>query len=351
MLQPRLLMQLLTSLGIYLVFLFYPIVRLVSWIPEFPIAGLIAFAILQFIPYFFVAGTFILRLRIRFARSKILLMWLGISYLLFPAVLFLDVLGWLVDIEDTQLAIAGFGVGTLLALYAVFNAQTLTIRKIDLKGTSKLIGTSLVQLSDVHIGSRRPSYLKKIVKEVKALHPDYVAITGDLVDSRTVKAADLEPLREIDSVKFFTIGNHERYEECDEIVRWMRDLGFIVLRNETFVHNDIQFIGIDDTDSAQTFRSEFDRIKILDSLYRVLLFHRPIEYDYVSRKGIDLMVTGHTHHGQVFPFNLMVRRLFRYTRGTHEIGDLTLHVSTGTGTWGPILRMGSNNEVTQFVFV
>lgn len=278
-------------------------------------------------------------------------MWLGISYLLFPVVLLLDVLGWLVDVEDAQLAISGFGVGTLLALYAVFNAQTLTIRKIDLKGTSKLLGTTLVQLSDIHIGSRRPNYLKKIVKEVKALHPDYVAITGDLVDSRTVSAVDLEPLREIDPVKFFTIGNHERYEDCDEIVRWMHDLGFIVLRNETFVHNDIQFIGIDDTDSAQTFRAEFDQIKILDSLYHVLLFHRPIEYDYVSKKGIDLMATGHTHHGQVFPFNLMVRRLFRYTKGTHKIGDLTLHVSTGTGTWGPILRMGSNNEVTQFVFV
>ena len=344
-------MPLLTSLGIYLVFLFYPIVRLVSWIPEFPIVGLITFAVLQFIPYFLVAGTFILRLRIRFARSKILLMWLGISYLLFPIVLLLEVLGWLVDVDDAQLAIAGFGVGSLLALYAVFNAQTLTIRKINLKGTSKLLGTSLVQLSDVHIGSRRPSYLKKIVKEVQALNPDYVAITGDLVDSRAISAADLEPLRDIDAVKFFTIGNHERYEDCDAIVSWMRELGFIVLRNETFIHNDIQFIGIDDTESIQTFRTEFDQIERVDGLYHVLLFHRPIEYNYVSTKGIDLMVTGHTHHGQVFPFNLMVRRLFRYTRGTHEIGDLTLHVSTGTGTWGPILRMGSNNEVTQFVFV
>ena len=325
-------------------------VRLVSWIPEFPIVGFIVIAILQFIPFFFVAGTFILRFRIPFARSKLLLMWLGISYLLFPLVLLLDVWSWLFKVNDTQLAITGFCVGTLIGLYAVFNAQTLTIRKIDLKGASNLIGTSLVQLTDVHIGSRRPSYLKRVVKEVKALHPDYVAITGDLVDSRTVSAADLEPLREIDSVKFFTIGNHERYEDCDEIVRWMRDLGFIVLRNETFVHKNIQFIGIDDTESVQTFRAELDQIKILDSLYHVLLFHRPIEYDYVSKKGIDLMVTGHTHHGQVFPFNLMVRRLFRYTRGTHEIGDLTLHVSTGTGTWGPILRMGSNNEVTHFVF-
>lgn len=278
-------------------------------------------------------------------------MWLGMSYLLFPVVLLLDILGMVADISNAQLAITGFSIGTLLALYAVFNAHTLTIRKIDLLTTSSLSGRSFVQLSDVHIGSRKPNYLKKIVREVKTLNPDYLAITGDLVDARSVCAADLEPLREIDSIKFFTIGNHEQYEDCDEIVRWMRELGFIVLRNETYVHNDIQFIGLDDTDSFQTFQTRFDQIELLEGLYHVLLFHRPTGYDYVAEKGIDLMVTGHTHHGQVFPFNLMVRRLFRYTRGTHAIGGMTLHVSTGTGTWGPTLRMGSNNEITQFVFV
>ena len=342
---------LLVTLGIYVVFVFYPVVRLASWLPILDVYALIFIAFLQAIPYFLLAGWFVLRSRIRLARSKVLLTWTGISYMLFPVVLCLEIVNLAFDIPSSLFAVIGIGSSMLVTLYALYNAHRFVVRKVKVQVPTALRGQTLVQVSDVHIGSRKPKYLRRVVKKVKQLEADYFVITGDLVDSSTITQQDLAPLEEIQSPKFFTIGNHERYEDCEAIVAWMRGLGFQVLRDESVVHDHIQFLGIDDTDSAQVFQHKFDQLTLVDDLYHILFYHRPSEYEYVAKRGINLMITGHTHHGQVFPFNFLVKRIFKYTKGTHTIDTMTLHVSTGTGTWGPILRFGSNNEITQFCFV
>ena len=276
--------------------------------------------------------------------------WLGISYILWPFVIVLELIGLLFNVDSFILASCGFGFAIAVSLYAFLNGSTITVNRIEVQGPPNLRGRSMVQLSDVHIGSRKPAFLDKVVRKVQNLRPSYFVITGDLVDSSTVTAAHLKSLETVETPKFFTIGNHERYEDCEQIVEWMRNLGFRVLRNESVIHEGVQFIGIDDTENPEAFKRNMDHIDIAKDVYRVLLYHRPSEYQYAASKGIDLMVTGHTHHGQVFPFTLIVKRFFKYTRGTHRIGNMLLHVSTGTGTWGPKLRFGSNNEVTQYVF-
>ncbi len=339
------------TLGIYLVFIFYPIMRLLSWIEEIPSWSLFLLGVIQFLPYILAASRFVFRVRLPFSRSKWVLFWIGFSYLLFPVVILLELGGWLLNINSDDLALIGVTFAIFAGGYAILNAHTLTVKRIEVNGPPELSGQSLVQLTDVHIGSRKTSFLRRVVEKVQSLDPDYVVITGDLVDSHTVTKSDLSALSDISAPKFFTIGNHERYEDCEQIVDWMRALGFNVLRTESYFDGPIQFTGIDDTESPERLRTDIEKVELKNDLYQILFYHRPSEYEFASSKGFNLMISGHTHAGQIFPFNFVVKRYFKITKGTHRIGNMILHVSTGTGTWGPTLRFGSNNEVSQFVFV
>jgi len=93
---------------------------------------------------------------------------------------------------------------------------------------------------------------------------------------------------------------------------------------------------------------QLSQLELDPEAFKILLYHRPMGLEAAAEHGIDLMLTGHTHAGQIMPFNLVVKRVFAHVRGLATHGPTTLYVSPGTGTWGPVMRLGSRSEITCF---
>lgn len=283
--------------------------------------------------------------------SAIIMTWLGICFiaftLLLPAELILAT--GLIMSQTIGQSVGALTIG--ITAYSIYNAMHLHVHEVNLQAPAALRGTRLVQISDVHIGSRQPGFLRPIVNRINDLQPDYTLITGDLIDMAGIGEADLAPLREIESPVLFCIGNHERYVDLEEICTRLQNLGIEVLRNRSVSKNDIQFIGIDDAERKDQVARQLANIATSPDAYRVLLYHRPDSAAAAAAWGTDLMLTGHTHRGQIFPFNLLVKRVFPKLYRSYEVDGMTLYVSPGTGTWGPVMRLGSKCEITAFNLV
>jgi predicted MPP superfamily phosphohydrolase len=134
----------------------------------------------------------------------------------------------------------------------------------------------------------------------------------------------------------------------DEILERLRAQGVQVLRNQSVSDDQLQFIGIDDMEDPKQVARQLKHIDVSESHYSILLYHRPNGLDACDEHGVDLMLSGHTHGGQIMPFNLLVKRVFEHTKGLHFFGRSALYVSEGTGTWGPVVRLGTRSEITLF---
>lgn len=302
------------------------------------------------VPFGLFLSRFVFRIRMPKRLMPAMYSAIGCCFLFFPIVLVLELVRWIPGFPRGSESLIVVLCAFACSVYALLNAQRLHVNTVRITGKPEIESESIVQLSDVHIGSRSPKYLERIVKKVKKLDPTWVVITGDLLDSPSVGHAELGPLRDIANRTLLVTGNHERYEGIDRVTSMLQSLGIRVLRNEEVRAVPFQFVGIDDHDSPDHLVTQLRRFEPNDDAYRILLYHRPHGMEHASNWGFDLMLAGHTHRGQIFPFHLVVRRFFRLIHGTHRIGSMTLHISSGTGTWGPILRFGSRNEITRVVF-
>jgi hypothetical protein len=247
---------------------------------------------------------------------------------------------------------SGFTLGGLvlgLAGYGFVNAHRLTVREVAVPAAASAPatarGTRFVQISDVHVGSRSGRFLRRVVDRVNRLDADYVLITGDLIDFAGISERELASLGELRLPTYFIIGNHERYVDVDEICQRLTNLGVRVLRNESLEVGPFQLVGIDDAEPRTQVGRMLPYLPALPDRYRILLYHRPDGARDAAEWGAHLMLCGHTHNGQIVPFNFVVRRVFPRICGLYRIGDLHLYVSPGTGTWGPVLRLGSRCEI------
>lgn len=282
--------------------------------------------------------------------AGVALTWLGMCFQLFSMMVIFELVNLVVTVPALPAGITILTAIVVLSVVGFVNAQLLHVRRVPIPGPTSVRRRTLVQISDVHIGSRSPRLLKRIVERVNALQPDYVLITGDLIDFAGISRVELAPLGEFRAPAFFAIGNHERYVDLAAIDERLRSLGVIVLRDEAQTHGPFQFIGIDDVDTAAKITAPLSRIVLSKQHYGVLLYHRPDGFDASAARGIPLMLAGHTHAGQLFPFNFLVKRIYPRMRGLHEIDGSRMYVSPGTGTWGPILRIGSRSEITLIEF-
>lgn len=278
--------------------------------------------------------------------------WLGAAFILFCVLLPWELLNLLIPLPERASGVMVAATAGLLCLLAAINAQWLSVREWTCLAPGLEQPCRLVQISDVHIGSREPRLLRRIVRKVCALEPDAVLITGDLIDFRDIERDDLACLADLPMPVWYCIGNHERYVDLEAICQRLQSLGVRVLRDEVDCSlPPLVVAGIDDADSRRRVAEGLQAIGALPEGFRLLLYHRPDGLEDAAAAGIDLMLSGHTHNGQILPFNFLVRRVFPRISGRYELprsdgGRTRLYVSPGTGTWGPLLRLGSRNEIT-----
>jgi predicted MPP superfamily phosphohydrolase len=222
-------------------------------------------------------------------------------------------------------------------------------------------GYRIVQMTDVHVGPTiGRGFVDAIVRETNALAPDMVVITGDLVDGSVAQLRDLvEPLRGLrakDGV-FFVTGNHEYYSGADEWIAHLRSLGVRVLRNERVdVRGLFDIAGVDDASAGRTLPHHGQDVgKAMEgrdpSRAVVLLAHQPKAFADARRAGVDLQISGHVHGGQLVPFNWLVRLDQPFVSGLHLVDKTWIYVSTGTGYWGPPMRVGPGAELTHIELI
>jgi hypothetical protein len=225
---------------------------------------------------------------------------------------------------------------------------------------ASLHGFTIAQISDVHVGPTiKRGYVDAIVDAVNALKADVIAITGDVVDG-SVKdlARHTAPLARLTARHgaFFVTGNHEYYSGEPAWTAEFKRLGMRVLMNEhvvlTHEGSRVVLAGVADY-SAHRFdpRQRSDPQQALrdapaDAAARILLAHQPRSAPAAAAAGFDLQLSGHTHGGQFWPWNLFVRLQQPFTAGLHRLNDLWVYISRGTGYWGPPKRLGAPSEIT-----
>ncbi len=299
-------------------------------------------------------------------------LWMGVAFLLLVVLGAGDAVRLFLPIAPRTDAEVAIIVVALLAAVAVRSALgPVSVREVHVtlpRLPAPMHGTSLVQLSDLHIGPLlgRP-FLERVVAQTNALEPDLIVITGDLVDGPVEQlaphVAPLADLRARHGVYFVT-GNHEYYAETNPVRgadRWiahLEALGIRVLRNEHVpIERDghgFDLAGVDDSHAASfggghgadvaAAVAGRDPCRAL-----VLLAHQPLEVRHAARHGVGLQLSGHTHDGQIWPFGWLVRLQQPYVAGLARHGDTHVYVSRGTGFWGPPMRLFAPSEVTRIV--
>jgi hypothetical protein len=262
-------------------------------------------------------------------------------------------------VPPVQAFVLPFLISLGITAYGYFEAKNIRIEHITIE-SGKIPESSgkirIVQVSDVHIGLIvRNERLQRIVEEVKKLEPDIVVSTGDLVDGQLNNL--VEPTMLLQGInprygKFAVTGNHEFFAGLGHALDFMRGAGFVVLRGEGVnVAGVINIAGVDDPAGARYGLSrgvsEHGMLSKLSGKYFTLLLkHQPV-VNGAAAGLFDLQLSGHTHGGQMFPFNLVTSRFFQYHRGFFDLPNHSyLYVNRGAGTWGPPVRFLSPPEIT-----
>ncbi len=255
-------------------------------------------------------------------------------------------------------AVALGGGFSTLGVWNAFSEPEVSDLSVRLKGLKHaMAGFSIVHLSDIHIGTLiRAPFVDRLVDVANGLRPDLVVITGDLIDGPpeelAVIARQLSKLRAPHGV-FVVSGNHEFYAGWDPWVPVFTDMGFQVLRNRWVriggESDGFDLIGVDDW-SQRNRPGGYDLAAAVagrdPERASVLLAHQPTGLDAVTRAGIGLQLSGHTHGGQVFPATLLVKAIWgARSTGLSVHGGTSLYTSRGCGFVGPPMRVGAPPEV------
>jgi len=294
--------------------------------------------------------------------------WMGAFGLLFVGTAFSDLVlfiaGRLTTVEASWLSLragAVWGVVVPALAYGFSVSRRPETRRItiDVPGLDpSLDGFRIAQISDVHIGETLGrDFAQKVTDQVNALKPDLVAVTGDLIDGSVSKLRDeVAPLGGLSGKHgvFYVTGNHEYYHGGAAWEAEGRRLGWQVLHNEHHVVADGKLVigGVTDVEGARFSEAHAPRVDLAFAqapagVPRVLLAHQPRFAKAAKDSKVSLMISGHTHGGQIFPFMFFVKLQQPVIGGFKVIDGVPTYTSNGTGYWGPPFRIGPRGEVTE----
>ena len=300
--------------------------------------------------------------------------WLAAMLYFFLIVLVLDIMRGInalipffpsivtADAAATRLRLFCGGVSLVAVVLAAghINARTPRVRRLTVtipKHTEDRSPITVVAASDIHLGTIvGRSRLEQIVRAINNLHPDVVLLPGDIVDEDLgpVLRQNLgETLRNISTRYgvYAVTGNHEYIGGAEEACAYLRDHGIVVLRDsQAIVGNRLCLVGREDRSIGQfAGRKRKPLEELMQHVDRrlpvILMDHQPFRLGEAAANGIDLQLSGHTHHGQLWPLNYITSAVYEVSRGYARKGGTHIFVSSGVGTWGPPVRIGNTPEI------
>jgi len=291
--------------------------------------------------------------------------WLGLLSFLFLAA----VSSWIifgvaqlvgVNLNFHRLVELLFGAAVIAGLYGVFNAGWMRITRTTVQLANLPAawrGRRAALISDLHLGHvRNGSFLRRLVAKILQQEPDAIFIAGDFYDGTAIDARRAaEPLSKLAAPHgvYFVAGNHEQFGDDSKYLHAIASAGVRVLSNEKVEVDGLQVIGVPYRNATQDgqLASVLRGIGVDRDRASVLLTHAPDHPEIAEAAGVSLQLSGHTHLGQFVPWSWIARRVYRqFVYGLSRIGKMQVFTSSGAGTWGPPLRLGSNPEIVMLEF-
>jgi len=265
-----------------------------------------------------------------------------------------------IALDPRRLLYATFSLAVVVGLYGIVNASWIRVTRITIplpNLPASWHGKVAALVSDLHLGNvRNRGFARRVSATLSRLRPDVVFIAGDLYDGA---AANLDRLAEPLGAPSFPLGayyiagNHEEFRDHTPYLKAVRGAGIRVLDDEKAVIDGLQVIGVHYRDSIEPhrFRSILRQANLDPERPSLLLTHAPNHLEIAEAEGIALELCGHTHAGQLFPFRWLPARLYGpYVYGLNRMGRLSVYTSSGVGTWGPPLRVGTRPEIVLIRF-
>ena len=237
-----------------------------------------------------------------------------------------------------------YGLTVVISLICFVKAMHVSVDEVEIPVKGLKSKMRVVQLTDLHLGHfRGKEWLHDIVSDVNALKPDIVVITGDIYESHyNLTDEVVDELLGIKVPVYYVAGNHDKYVNLLRIKDMLRRVGVRVLDNEVDERMGLQIAGT----GLEEVKDVIDTMMIDGEKPCVMLRHYPNGAEVAVEHGVDLMLAGHTHGGQMFPVTLINHFGFKYNRGLYEVGNGYIYVSNGAGTTGPPMRFGTKSVIS-----
>ncbi len=293
--------------------------------------------------------------------STLTMIYMGFfGYFFLASALYIPIFAFVGD-SSRYFAILIFGAVILAGMYGIFHKRTFVVKEVAivLKGISdSWRKRKVVFISDLHIGQiNGKSFVERLVQKLKYISPDILFIGGDLFDGSAAEGIlkNISPLKDLHIPQgiYFVMGNHESYGDQKLFEEAIKEAGIEVLDNQKKIIDGLQIVGVDYATTAEEkdFENVLLHLHIDKNIPSLLLKHEPSHIQIAEDAGISLQISGHTHKAQQWPFEYFARMAYgRFAYGLQRSGETQVYTSSGVGTWGPPLRVGTDSEIVVFTF-
>lgn len=294
--------------------------------------------------------------------SSIGALWMGFMLYFILAIFVVELGNFLFEISPVLRGAIALIISLLVMVYGYLVADNFKIKEITIPITGLTKNIKAVHITDMHLGNfRGKEKIRSVVDKINEIGPDVIFNTGDQFDSKRYFNNDddvLQPYLDLKAPQYFVYGNHDQYVGENEVIERMENVGVIVLQNEVIHFGELQIIGLNNmpidkrTRDIHSRQGEDNIEEVLNSIGinedepTILLHHRPEGIEYAEAHQVDLMLSGHTHAGQMFPISIITNWIYKYNRGLYQFKDMIVYVSEGVGTIFTPIRVGTNSDIT-----
>ena len=273
---------------------------------------------------------------------------IGIGFISFNITTLSLIFSFLITSHYSQIGYICIFLIIFITIYSYLNGRKVKLKFIRLNSDLIKTKSKVIFISDLHLGTNSIQHLNKIFNLITKINYDFLLIGGDLIDSSEFKISDLEIFKNFKKPIFFCTGNHDYYiKGSKEKLDQLSNYNINYLNNCSKLIKHFNIIGINDNQTIGEQKKIVKRYFNKDK-FNIFLTHKPSLFKILDFPG--LMLSGHTHNGQIFPFNFIVKIKFQHIYGLFKKTNTDLYVSSGSGCWGPRMRLGSDNEIVVLEF-